>query len=367
MPVAASTPAAPEVPQAPPASVPVHFTPADSGASLTFDWPVATAAAVFRHGGAVWVVFAVPTALDLSDPLAHGQQALGTMTQMPDKRATVLRLAPHDGLEPSVRRSGTAWILDFKAQPSAPDAPIEFEAHPDAMPATGTFHVRQASTPLRLDEPDFGGALYIIPVGELGRGIAAPPQIVDFAALPSVQGLVIRPFSGDLTLRVGDDAVEVSRPGGVRLSSAVDRLLGHAPKHAHALFDFTDWLGTPSDDFAARRSALEGAIAAAPQGARSQPRLALAHFYFAHSFGAETLAVLDAIGRDDPATAAEPPVHALKGAACFLVEDRKCAAAELGQKVSTASRKPNSGAARSPAMRAIGTMRRMTSWRASAS
>ncbi len=193
-PVAASAPAAPAVPQPPPASVTVHFTPADSGASLTFDWPVATGAAVFRHGGAVWVVFTVPTALDLDDPLAHGQQALGAMAQMPDKRATVLRLAPHDGLEPSVRRSGTAWILDFKAQPSPPDAPIEFEAHPDAMPATATFRVHQASTPLRLDEPDFGGALDIVPVGELGRGIAAPPQFVDFAALPSVQGLVIRPF-----------------------------------------------------------------------------------------------------------------------------------------------------------------------------
>jgi hypothetical protein len=332
-PVAATAPPAPSVPQPPPASVAVHFTPGDNGASLSFDWPVATGAAIFPHGGAIWIVFAVPTALNLDDPLAHGQQAFGAMAQMPDKDATVLRLTPHGGLEPSVRRSGTAWIIDFKPQPSQPDAPIELEAHPDAVPANAIFLVHQASTPLRLTEPDFGGALYVVPVGELGRGVAQPPQGVDFRALPSVQGIVIRPIADDLAVRVSGDGVNVSRPGGLLLSNAGDRLLGHVPKQAHALFDFTGWLGPPGDDgFAVRRSALERAIAAAPREGRSPPRLALAHFYFANLFGAETLAVLDAIGHDDAQTAAEPAVRALKGAACLLVEDRKCAATELGQK-----------------------------------
>ncbi|MGH7089657.1 MAG: hypothetical protein ACREFQ_12235, partial [Stellaceae bacterium] len=60
------------------------------------------------------------------------------------------------------------------------------------------------------------------------------------------------------------------------------------------------------------------------------PRLALAHFYFAHLFAAETLGVLDAIGRDDPEHLNDPPIAALKGAACVLTGDLNCAADALG-------------------------------------
>lgn len=329
---AAAAPAPAGDPAAPPSSVAVHFAASDEGASLTFDWPVATGAAVFRHAGSIWVVFAVPTTLDLADPLAHGQNSFSTITQVPTKGGTALRLVPAKGLAPIVRRAGTAWILDFKPQSAQVDAPIAFDVHPGAMPADAAFEVHQASAPVRLDVSKLGGPLDVVPVGELGRGITAPPQLVDFRALPSLQGIVIRPFADDLAFHVDADAVAVSRPGGLRLSSERDRLLGQVPKRADALFDFGAWRGPVGAKFAARRSTLEHAISVAPQGALTQPRLALAHFYFAHLFGAETMAVLAAIGRDDPKTASQPAVRALMGAACLLAEARKCAAAELGQK-----------------------------------
>jgi len=334
-PAAAAPATAPEAASAangapPPAHVAVRFAD-DNGPSLVFDWPARTSAAVFRRGAVVWVVFGTPTALDLSDPLARGQPAFDAMAQIPAKEATVLRIVPHNARAPSLRRSGTSWIVDFKVQPSRPDAPITMEIVA-AGGAAGKFRVRGATAPVRFGDPDRGDMLIVVPIDELGRGVVAPPQFVDFAALASLQGIVIRPIADDLAVTVGDDGVTVTRKGGLLVSSERDRMLARTPSGKHTLFDFADWRGPADVDFAARRGTLERAVADAPPGARSQPRLALAHFYFSNLFAAETLAVLDAFAHDDPAGAAEPAVRALKGAACLLANDRKCAQAELGQK-----------------------------------
>jgi tetratricopeptide (TPR) repeat protein len=332
-PVAATAvPPQPDTPVAAPQRVAVQFATDDQGASLTFAWPVATTAALFRHAGSVWVVFALPTMLDLADPLAHGQARFSTVTQVPARGATALRIVPLNGLAPSLRRVGTEWVIDFKPQPATVEAPIVFDAHPGDMPPDAVFRVHDASAPVRLDLPALGGPLEVVPVGELGRGIASPPALVDFAVLPSLQGIVIRAHSDDLAFRVEPDGVTVTRPGGLILSSERDRMLGQVPKRAHELFDFAAWRGPASRGFAAERSVLEHAIAAAPQNALSPPRLALAHFYFAHLFGAETTAVLEAIDRDDPQTGGQPAVRALMGAACLLARSLACAATELGLK-----------------------------------
>ncbi len=317
-------------PPPPPTSLAVRYLASDTSASLRFDWPVATAAAVFRRGDDVWVVFALPTTLDLAEPLAQGQQNLTALAQSPTKDATVLRVTPRGGLAPSVRRAGMAWIVDFKSQVTPAEAPIAIEAHPDATPANVAFRVRQASEPVALADPEIG-RLTVVPLGEVGRAIDAPQNFVDFRTIASVQGIVLRLVSDDAALHVSSDDVEVTRPGGLELSSERDRLLGHRTETAHVLFDFERWAGSRNLDYAERRVALERAITAAPESARTEPRLALARFFFAHFFGAETLAVLEAIGRDDPPALDDASVHALKGAACLLVVDLACAASELGQ------------------------------------
>jgi tetratricopeptide (TPR) repeat protein len=326
----ATPPAPPAPPAPPPASVAVALSAGSPGISLRFDWPVETGAAVFQRAGAVWIVFSVPTQLDLSDPLAHGQQTLDAITQQPAKDATIVRVVPHDGLAPAVRRAGTAWIVDFTTQPGRADAPVPMEAHPTAAPASVSFRVHQASAPVRLDDPDLG-PLLVIPVSEVGRGVEVPPQLVDFHMLASVQGLVLQPRIDDLATHIDENGVELTRPGGLELSDERDRLLGHRPDKANRLFDFAGWLGTDEGDYEKRRAELERAIATAPEGGRSATRIALAQFYFAHLFAAETIAVLETVAKDDPVSAGQPAFHALKGAACLLAREQKCAADELGQ------------------------------------
>lgn len=339
---AAVPPAAPPAPSAAPAAPqggngdapgPIAFAPqfvTESGQnSLRFDWPVATGAAVYRRGSALWIVFGDKAQLDLDSLRAHDQGVLSAIDSVPAGTGTALRIVAADGLNPSVRRAGNSWIIDLKNAATAPDAPITVDPRPGATVPSVDLHVHQAGTPLSIKDPILGDKLVVVPVAELGRGIDGTRSFVDFRLLATEQGIVIRPNTDDLTVIPDSETVEIARPNGLVLSDDHDRLLGGASADRHKLFDFAGWMGPASQTFIERRSRLENAVASADPSARTTPRLALARFYFANLFGAETLAVLEQIERDDPPAAADRGVQALKGAACFLADDWDCAQHQL--------------------------------------
>lgn len=346
-PAIAAIPAA--TPPATPAPAPAVATPAptsgtaaggiafapqlvsESGqASLRFDWPIPTAAAVYRRNNAIWIVFAAPAKLDLTALRANSQGVLSTIDSVPAGAGTALRIVAADGLNPSVRRAGNSWIVDLKNGMTAPDAPITVDPRPGATVPSVELHVHQADKPLQIKDPVLGDTLVVVPVAELGRGIDATRNFVDFRLLISIQGIVVRPNTDDLTVTPDTDTVEISRPSGLALSNEQDRLLGGAPADLRRLFDFAGWVGPSTQTFVERRSLLENTAANTDPSARTAPRLDLARFYFANLFGAETLGVLAQIERDDPQSAADRGVQALKGAACFLADDFDCARQELG-------------------------------------
>jgi tetratricopeptide (TPR) repeat protein len=340
----AVTPPALSVADTPPLAPAESFSAGDNGgtitpvltldngrASLRFDWPSPTAAAVYRRGPATWIVFGSPSTLDLTAVRQRGQAILRAADQMRADGATALRLITADGINPSVRRSGNAWIIDLKRQDATADAPITIDARPAGPQPSVELHVRDAATPLHLRDPILGDRLIIVPVGEIGRGIDATRDFVDFRLLPTLQGVVIRPNADDLEVKSDADVVHITRRRGLVLSDVRDRLLGRAVANHHRIFDFAGWRGPAKQSFTERRGILERAIASTGAGARTRTRIDLARFYFANSFGPEALSVLAQIARDDAQAAADPPLRAMKGAACLLAGNDDCAAVELGQ------------------------------------
>ncbi len=315
----------------PPGSLPVHYVLAPQGASLRFDWSKPTAAAVFRRGSMLWIVFEGATPLDLTEPLRATDGLIASIDPLPAAKATVLRLVPRDGVNPSVRRVDNAWIVELRPQQAHAEAPIAVEVHPEAETPDVLFGVREAGEPLWLRDPEVGDMLAVVPVGALGRGVGEEQDFVDFVTLPSVQGIALRPNADDLAVARADAGVQVTRPGGLLLSAAADRQLAHEAKGMSRLFDFAGWKGPADQTLPQKRSRLERVVAAAPVEFRSKPRLALARFYFANLYAPEAEGVLDAIRRDDPAFAAEPPVLLLTGAVHLLAGEQKSAVQELGQ------------------------------------
>ncbi len=326
-------PSAANAPPVPPGALPVHFALAPDGASLRFDWPRATAAAVFRRGKALWIVFVGAAALDLTEPYKSGGEVLIAADQIADAKATILRLVVREGLSPSMRRSEASWIVDLKPQEPRSDAPIAVETRPGASPASVFFALADAGEPLSLRDPEVGDTLVVVPSAEVGAGLAGENAFVDFRALASVQGLVIEPHADDLRVSRGEGGILVSRPEGLLLSSEADHEAARAKEDSlNRLFDLAAWRGAADQSFVHKRSRLEQAVAAAPAAYRSRPRLALARFYFAHLLAPEARGVLEAIARDDPTLAADPQVQLLTGAVELLAGDLKGAAQLLGQK-----------------------------------
>lgn len=297
--------------------------------SLRFDWPSPTAAAVYRRSSALWLVFGASTKLDIDSLRARSKGVLSAIDVVPAGTGTALRLVVADGLNPSVRRTGNSWIVDLKRVAPTPDAPISVDPRPNATIPSVELHVHQAAAPITIKDPVLGDKLFVVPVGELGRGIDTARSFVDFRLLESVQGVVVRPNTDDLVVLPDNDSVQITRPHGLALSNEKDRMLGGVPTDLHRLFDFAAWKGTGPETFIERRVKLERAAADAAPAARTMPRLDLARFYFAHLFAAETLGVLAQIEHDDPASATDRGIQALKGAACFLADERDCAKKQL--------------------------------------
>lgn len=298
--------------------------------SLRFDWPMPTAAAVYRRDGALWIVFDAHATLDLDAMRAQDPGLFSKIEKISAGSGTALRLVTTEEVYPAVRRVGNSWLIDLKATESAPEAPVLVEPRPGAHVPSVDLHVHQSGAPLRLRDPVIGDRLIVVPVASLGRGIDATRRFVDFRLLRTEQGIVIRPNTDDLTVVSDADAVEITEPGGLVLSGERDLLFGSAPAVGQRLFDFIGWRGPAGQSFIDRRSLLDRAAADAEPAARTAPRLELAHFYFAHLFGAETIGVLEQVERDDPVAAARPGVEALMGAACYLQHELSCAQQKLG-------------------------------------
>ncbi len=316
----------------PPGSLPVHYALAPQGASLRFDWPRPTAAAAFRRGAALWLVFAGARPLDLGELRRASGGVIARADQLPDATATVLRLVARPGINPVLRRADNSWIVELKPQEARTDAPIIVEVRPDAATPNVLFDLAETGEPVWISDPEIGDKLVVVPVAEPGHGVGEPQDFVDFQALASVQGIALRPNSDDLSVTRGADGIEVTRPGGLLLSSVTDRQLAREPGGLGRLFDFAGWRGPAEQSFLEKRSRLERAVAAAPAAYRSRPRLALARFYFANLDAPEALGVLEAIQRDDPTLAADPTVLLMLGAVHLMTEDETSAARELGQK-----------------------------------
>ncbi|WP_189050802.1 tetratricopeptide repeat protein, partial [Aliidongia dinghuensis] len=308
----------------------IRYTLIDDGVSLRFEWRQPTAAAMFRRGNAVWMVFDRAQKMDFADFRAANWPVITSIAQMPSRSGTVLRLAVWAGFNPSVRRAGTAWVVELRNQPQRADAPVQGQVRSDGPNASMIFPVSEPASPISLTDPDAGDVLVAVPLPQIGQGSDLGGEYPDFRVLPSAQGLVFRPSSDQLAIRSQPNLVELSAPGGLALSSDADRHAERAGKAAeNRLFDPTGWQG-PGEDFTRRRQALMQAIASAAPDDRNNARIDLARFFFANAMGPEALGVLRAIEHDAPAMFDDPNLRALRGASEELANQLDTALADLG-------------------------------------
>lgn len=301
--------------------------------SLTIPWTQPAGAAVFRRAGWLWLVFDRPQPVDLAALRRAAGDMIAHIEQTPHPDATVLRLVTRPDYNPSLRRDGLAWILDFARQPLRPATPIAINRRTEKGETSLFLPVAEGGAVLQLRDPEVGDLLQVIPVVPLGSGVFPGSALPEVELPPTAQGVVVVPLADGLAVTPDRSGIGVAIPGGFSVSPiqppAAPAPLPQPAAAAGGVLDIPAWLGGGPRRFAEERRQLERRLGEMPRGQRNPGRLDLARLHLANGNAAEVLSILRVMADEEPAVVDAGPYRALRGAAQLLMHRPELAAEDL--------------------------------------
>ena len=274
-----------KLPPAPPLTVSAEAI--SGGMRLRMLWDRRVGASVFRRLSYLWMVFDVPRIVDLS-ALGMSDGMTGTITSADQLRApgaTVLRFGIAGNLWPRVARSGNTWLVELTDAPLPLAKPLLIPAEPSAkggarvlVPTPG------AGRAIKFDDPEVGDKLIVVPVSEPGVEVTSPRELY---------------MSADTIMSVGRLA---------EVSDGLETAMG-------PLFEYEAWRRDDLGQYLDAKRHLQHAVVSAGIELRTERRLNLANFHFAHGLAEDAIGVIHRIADEDPQSLERPDFLALRGAA----------------------------------------------------
>jgi len=332
-------PGAPPASQTPPPAAPigrpnpmpaggvvkVGFDREDQQVTLSFDWAAPAGAAVFRRGEAVWIVFDTPARLDISK-LPSSSVRYSKIQALKGADYAALRIVTPSGTPYVAEGQGGLWKISLgPGTQEAPDV-IKVARDESVRPATLSAAVSGVTRPVWVDDPAVGDKLMVAPALAPSKGLPSRRDYVEMALLQSAQGLAAEAYASDLVVQASGDLLRIGRPKGLILSPISANTPPEAaaagapqPMSMPALIDLDNWPKTGSGGFLARYNALQGAVAAAPDGEGKDSdraaRMSLARFLVGSQMSFEAIGVLNAAGRKHQTLLGDAEFRGLRGVA----------------------------------------------------
>ena len=332
-PTVAAAPAAdvpkPVVTSSPPAEARASGKPAveaqrdSDGLRVTFSFPGATPAALFRRADTVWMVFDTLDAIDVDPIRAKGGALISdvSLIALDEGQAVRFRLnrPQMPSLESDDRSRGVSWTLTFADRVQKPPLPLTVVRN-ISEPALANVSVPLANPGQlhKLVDPDAGDNLWIVTAPPPTRGIIKRQDFVELSLLESIHGVVVRPNADDVKAEVGADKVTLGRPGGLTLSSA-DVSAERATTAVKPLFDPDEWRKNQSENFLKQLDTLIAAASTADAEQQPQARLDLADFFMARGMYQEAHGVANLILSESKRGAETPSVVMVHAVASILI------------------------------------------------
>ncbi len=297
---------------------------AKTGVKFTFDWKEPVAAAAFRRVGYLWLIFDKPARIDAQSLLQSSGGVIKSIDQAPMPDATVLRMRVSRRINPTLSRDGLSWIIELSKRESGVLKPIEVKAQPDSPVGARIFMpVLEPGKAVGITDPAVGDNLVVVPVIPLGNGVQQTYTYSQLRILPSLQGIVIKPFIDDLRVRPLRQGVELTSGAKLALSPVSDDVAARArlvaKKPLTRILELDQWEVTSIEQFNKDKQGLQDEVASAQGEQRIVERYNLARFYFANRFAPEALGVLAALKREEPEIENEPEFRLIRGGASYLM------------------------------------------------
>ncbi len=307
----------------------------EPGFTLAFDWNDPVGAAVFRRGGALWLVFDQFTPVDIDRIRQAAGPNLVDIVQLRNDNATVLRMVTGRGINPIARREGLTWLIDFKQQGLSTLAPIQATPQLDSPVGSRVFlPVPEPGKAVVITDPEIGDNFIVVPVIPLGYGVTHLYQYPQFRVRPSSQGAVIEPRIDTLRVRPLREGIEVTSTRTLHISPVSATELAKAgvddDRPLSRIVDMEPLRNVELEFFVEKRRALESDVANARSPTELQKaRLELARYYLALGFGSEALGVLRIRGEEDEASRNQPAQRLYTAMSLFILGRYEDAVAEL--------------------------------------
>lgn len=285
------------------------------GSMLRIELPYSKlpAAAVFRRGLAIWVVAASGDVMDLS-ALTQLPNAQARLLSTPTEIApgiTAFRLEAPASVSVSAAAAGNSWVIAIGT--TVPNVPTQLQLVRQTVGSSTKLraYLPGARQVVWVKDPQTEDRIAVVLSFAPARGLSNGRQFVEFAALPSQQGLAVQAVADDLSVSIeGEDAV-IGRPTGLHVSDAQFAQSGPSwtpvvsSSSSSAFADLAAWSKPVAETRTQAVRKLMRLSSTSP-GGMSAPRMSLARFYIAEGFGAEALGVLGNIAREDATAEATP-------------------------------------------------------------
>lgn len=266
---------------------------------VVFPFEQDTPAAVFRRGDTVWMLFDTLTGI-LPPAEADALDAVASKFEVVSAGDTqVVRVELSQDRLATLGSEGMAWVLSLGDIMLNPTEPIELTRRRDIE---GNFElVADVARPARIHDfrdPDVGDVLKVVTAYPPARGVTRTLDYVEFSALRSVHGLVIRPDSVDLDVAIENDLAVLSAPGGLIVSAQdTPRTIGNGVVEAMraSFIDLGALEQADAGRFAADVAQLHARAAASEGRDRDVARLELAQYYLANRFALEAIGVVNVL------------------------------------------------------------------------
>ena len=326
-PKTASGPGAEHVNRA--ASAPVVAIQVDNvngGKQISFPFEGPAAAAVFRRGDSVWIVFDQEVDLRLPPDLKDGLIVQDAQWARNDG-FTALRLRAPTAGSLSAIDDGLVWRVQLGGQPPDNKAARISLLRDDStgVPALN-INLAGATRVAWIRDPGVGDRMAVIPARGPIKNLPTARTLMEATIGSTAQGAVVMHMTPDVKVSVDGDLISVTRPDGLTLSNldpnanASDARLDYKNALYPSLVN-PDWSATPDEGFLARYNALQAAAADEAQGGPTGPtkaRLSLARFLVGQGLTYEAQGVLDLLARQNPHALDDPQVRGLRVAAKML-------------------------------------------------
>ncbi|HWV20133.1 MAG TPA: hypothetical protein VN036_03815 [Devosia sp.] len=283
-----------------PEKITPFVTTLGSTVRVVFPFVQETPSAIFRRGDSVWLVFDTHSAIQLPEDLEKLSPVSSEFVVTTVDDAQVVRIDLARDRLATVGSEGQAWVLSLGDVMMAPTEPMELTRRRDMR---GDFEMTaNMIRPGRVhdfQDPLVGDRLSVTTAYPPARGITRSLDYVDFTAMQSVHGLVIRPKADNLEVALENALAVITADEGLEVSSTdtlrQDQPLS-APTQRASFIDFEPLQQPDFALFAKQRDELQAAAAASDGKARDVARLDLANFLIANGLSYEALGILRVIG-----------------------------------------------------------------------